>query len=297
MGHAAYFNASGWYLDAGTQTCIRAGSFTVSLWLQMKDVVGSAVSYLGTQNPDDANSLGFSFTQSYPPRGLNWSVSTGTSAAQEQIDNWYAQDTWMYVTAVFDRSQDRVRFYKNGIKIGEKPFNTNGLASPNLASFIFQTTPLLFGASGTTIYRGSSYQDEIMLWERALTEDEVFALHAYQGMPHSQGMAVEVPYLFLEPYAADVTDCNRVAQQIATNGYTFYACYAFGFNPLDPVARVTALISIDGAGHPVIDWTPKGPTLFHDHYRVEGKSDLSDPAWAPQTLGHRFYRVILDPGL
>lgn len=297
MGQGANLSAYGWYLDVGYPSAVQQGSFTVSLWIQMLDVVGSSVSYLGTQDPTDLSSLGFSFTQGYPPRCLNWSVNNAMWSACEQIDNWYAQDVWMYVTTVFDRAHDVVRMYKNGVKISQKTFNQNGLASPTLDDFDFQNNPLLFGASGTTSYRGSSYQDEIMLWGRALTEDEVTALHAYQGMPHSQGMAVEVPYLFLEPYVTDVSQCSAVAQQTAANGYTFYACYAFGFNPLDPVARINALISIDGAGNPVIDWTPKGPGIFDTHYHVEGKVDLSDPAWTPQTPSQRFFRVILDPGL
>lgn len=297
IGQAAHFSSYGWYLDAGYPSSVQYGSFTVSLWIQMSDVVGSTASYLGTQNSADFSSLGFSFTQSYPPRCLNWSVEDVTWPACDQIDNWYAQDTWMYVTAVFDRVHDVVWLYKNGVKIGQKTFNKNGLASPELNSFNFQNNPLLFGTSGTTSYRGSSYQDEIMLWDRALTEDEVTGLHAYQGIPHSQGMAVEVPYFFLEPYTADVSQCSAVAQQTAVNGYTFYACYAFGFDPLDPLARVTTLISIDGEGRPVIDWTPKGREIFDSHYHVEGKIDLSDPAWEPQTPGQHFFHVILNPSL
>ena len=37
--------------------------------------------------------------------------------------------------------------------------------------------------------------------------------------------------------------------------------------------------------------------LFGTNDRAVRQADLSDPAWAPQASGHRFFRVILDPAL
>ena len=74
-------------------------------------------------------------------------------------------DNWYHVVGTFDGKELRV--YLDGELVGEKPVPANGPV------MIWNDNPLEFGGrgTGTNVYKG--LLDELLVYDRALTEDEV----------------------------------------------------------------------------------------------------------------------------
>ena len=113
-----------------------------------------------------------------------------------------------------------------------------------------------------------------------------------------------VPYGWLDSYAAlQATDyflryylcCyNALAEHVAANGLSIAASFEKGLDP-DSAAtetNLTATISFDAFGAPVIGVTPKNTSLWS--YTVLGSEDLRD--WhSPTNSADRFFKVSVQP--
>ena len=112
-----------------------------------------------------------------------------------------------------------------------------------------------------------------------------------------------VPYGWLDNYAAlQATDyflryycgCyNALAEHVAANGLSVAASFEKGLDP-DSAAtetNLTATISFDAFGIPVIGVTPKNTSLWN--YTVLGSDDLR--GWHGRTATDRFFKVSVQP--
>ena len=188
---AASFSGSTWHISCGVLPCVRYGSFTVGLWLNTHEVMPTEAAFLGNKDWATSANLGFCLiaNRMWPVpstgatgRSLSWNVKSSDSSCTGDLYGWYAQDTWRYVTLVFDRENDAVSVYVNGELFGAKPFNAGGKMP--LASLDFGSLPLTFGTSGGVVssWRGRSSQDEITVWSRALSAEDVAQLYAKSGV-------------------------------------------------------------------------------------------------------------------
>ncbi len=117
--------------------------------------------------------------------------------------------------------------------------------------------------------------------------------------PETQSTPVSVPYTWLDEYQlGDGTTAGyeAAAESTAANGANYvWECYALGLDPTNETSRLTATISFDAAGNPVIGVDPSRPDHTPaDWYEVQGKTNLTD-SWKPQADGHRFFRVTITP--
>ena len=112
-----------------------------------------------------------------------------------------------------------------------------------------------------------------------------------------------VPYGWLDNYATLQTSdyflryycgCyNALAEHVATNGLPIAASFEKGLDP-DSTAtatNLTATISFDALGAPVIGVTPKNISLWN--YTVLGSENLRD--WHERTATDRFFKVSVQP--
>jgi len=74
-------------------------------------------------------------------------------------------DTWYHVVGTFD--SDNLRIYLDGELKGEKPVPANGPA------MIWNDNPIEFGGRGTAENSYKGLMDELVVYDRAITEDEV----------------------------------------------------------------------------------------------------------------------------
>lgn len=182
----AYDLDSTWLIDAGRPTCVNTGSFTVGLWFYKKSTNTGEDAFFGTQNWDSRTNPGFSVN--------NAGVAYGGA---DIIPIYDGVTHWQYLTVVVDRDAKSITTYRNGVQVGfaTLPIAYDKTVEGVYPSYLGDTMKLLFGDSGTPIatYDSDSYQDEIALWKRPLTANEVNALYnVHKGIVISKGAASSV---------------------------------------------------------------------------------------------------------
>lgn len=176
-----------WWLNVGRPKCVDTGDFTLGLWL--KDLnTSTSKALLGTQDWRIGTNKGFVLCKAGDGNLLIYAF--GGSTPKQVREKAFNTSTWHYVTLVFDRTNGFVTRYINGESLGTIPIAkpTDPVqGSTNYSTFIAAGMELLFGSSGSAdankTYMAESYQDEIAIWKRPLTADEVSALYTtYQGV-------------------------------------------------------------------------------------------------------------------
>ncbi|MFW9902105.1 MAG: DUF2341 domain-containing protein, partial [Candidatus Thorarchaeota archaeon] len=103
-------NPSDDHLDFGTE------SFTVSYWINFNQSTGDYQLPL-YKGGNMVSKPGYEFETTQIGTNLDMQVSDGTiHLKSSQVAIIY--DTWLYITGVVDRSQNRLKIYKNGMEVG-----------------------------------------------------------------------------------------------------------------------------------------------------------------------------------
>lgn len=93
-------------------------------------------------------------------------------------------DKWSHVAGVFDGAT--LSFYLNGKLVDSKNLKAAGLISPNTKTPIqHTTTPLIFGGDQGQSYGWKGRLDEVVLFNRALSADDIWRL--YDIVPRERG--------------------------------------------------------------------------------------------------------------
>lgn len=88
--------------------------------------------------------------------------------------------------------------------------------------------------------------------------------------------------------AEDLSGCRTASTNVWANGETGWASYVAGLTPTNPASHLLALIACSNS-MPSVTWTPDlGAARV---YTVEGKTNLTDAAWAATNSATRFFRV------
>ena len=148
---------------------------------------------------------------------------------------------------------------------------------------------------------------ESCYWDDKSSSGKYFCCKVYAS-PRGGGSCTTstdtpVPYGWLDKYAAlQASDyflryycgCyNALAEHVAANGLSIAASFEKGLDP-DGAAtetNLTATISFDALGAPVIGITPKNTSLWS--YTVLGSENLRD--WHERTAADRFFKVSVQP--
>lgn len=194
-GRAMHIDGSQWLINAGTPACVNTGSFTIGLWVNILDGQNAWYNICGTK--DWNNTWGLGFNLGNPGRLI--STWEGETSHLDQTLHAITPNTWQYLTMTFDRKNNTIAGYCNGGKVISRYWREGD--APTNQPFIADTMSLVFGDSGgasaTSKYPSNTYQDEIALWSRALTETEVIELYSVYGGVVPDGVT--------EPNTADAT--------------------------------------------------------------------------------------------
>lgn len=96
-------------------------------------------------------------------------------------------DAWSHVAGVFDG--EVLSFYLNGKRVDSKNLKTAGLIPANTDTPVqHTTTPLIFGGDQRQSYGWRGRMDEIVLYNRALSEDDIWRL--YDIVPRERGAII-----------------------------------------------------------------------------------------------------------
>jgi prepilin-type N-terminal cleavage/methylation domain-containing protein len=160
IGNGRRFNGSNTFVDIGTSASLRLQRFTISAWVAVADPAqpGTIFSHAG-----GGNDGGYVFWKSTSGEGslLILSKSTGGSCVST---SGIASEAFRHVVVTYDGSN--CRFYIQGSLVSTIPFTTT-----------FTGTR---GFIGTSDLNGAFFNgtiDEVGLWNRALSLDEIILLH------------------------------------------------------------------------------------------------------------------------
>ncbi len=180
IGSAATFtNAStsgqpnDWAVSLGNLEWIYSGSFSVSLWERTTGSTDGAI--LGNKNWSSGANVGWVIS-SLDPKNVNWNAAGGTRR-DIGLNPPFADGNWHLVTVTFNRAANQVLSYVDGIPVNTSDISPSGSASFNAG---FST---LVGGSGNGTYSGYADVDDLGLWTRVLTAQEVSGIYG-AGLNH-----------------------------------------------------------------------------------------------------------------
>lgn len=180
--------ASG-YIECGTDVDNTLNAFTVSLWfLNRMNPVNAAQDWVSCR---DGSSAGFTvrYNAEHPIAGsaINFMVHGRGVDFYGLTDSLHISNMYNHVTAVFRPDQEALLYYNAQLQT-----NIYGNAAPSPGNYVPSSNPLRFGAqSGTTMNYGHGIVDDVILFNRALSQQEIKALYdaqAYQYLAPFDGL-------------------------------------------------------------------------------------------------------------
>ena len=223
IGSAASFNnddadsppPSDWAVSLGNIEWLYNNSFSFAIWVNTTDTYGAL---LGNKDWYSGGNIGWVISQYY----VNWLNYTPVGAARHDIGNYpWADGTWHHVAATFDRDANLVTTYVDGTATTNAPLGTTGLES--LTPTAIMTT--LVGSSGNGDESAFGAVDDLGMWERPLSSQEILAIFV-QGL-HNQPLTTAntsaiKPFILNPP----------VAETRVEGLYTSFSVNAVGTAPL-----------------------------------------------------------------
>lgn len=171
-GKALNFDGTSDYINVPDSPSLRlTGNMTISAWVKIQSCPGSYAFILEKGDTDNDNYGLYLNSSCYPnfeytDSGSQYRVhvqSVGVGAVPGQ---------WTMLTFVYDDTNDRVRFYTNGV-MQQNIANANSLLGN-------QTSDLWIGRQnyGANYYYHTGGMDEVRIYNRALTDTEVASLYS-----------------------------------------------------------------------------------------------------------------------
>ena len=258
VGQAFSFDGTGDFVEVPHSANMNLAQFSVDTWVFIDPVVnaGQFNAFVGKSDGstvgggfwlahDARNEAGFPVTED----ALHFTVNGGPSGASDAfLKNSVPESGFYHLTGTFDGSQ--ARLYINGSLVATGP------AIPGIA---FNTFPLRIGAINLKERTGIDDRfegliDEVELFNRALTEAEIWAIFKAGPAGKRKPQPVEPPagmvsWWSADGHAMDIVDGNDGALQ---NGATFAdgkVGHAFSLDGVDDRAVVphSGDLNINGA--------------------------------------------------
>jgi hypothetical protein len=182
IGSAVTFNndasASGipsdWAVSLGDLESIYSNNWAFSLWVNLTNNLDGAL--LGNKDWTAGGNVGWVFAP-YNSLELNYFAASGPRRDIGGVNVRNGQ--WHHVAGVFNRDANTVYVYVDGTLATSSSLSLTGWESLTPATFSPNDT--LVGSSGYGPYSGAGSIDDLGIWKRTLTVNEVLAIYA-QGL-------------------------------------------------------------------------------------------------------------------
>jgi autotransporter-associated beta strand protein/YVTN family beta-propeller protein len=217
IGSAANFtNAStagqpnDWAVTLGNLEWIYAGSFSFSLWERTTTSSDGAI--LGNKNWTSGANVGW-VVSSLDPKNINWNAVGGTRR-DIGLNPPFSDGNWHLVTVTFDRAANQVISYVDGVAVSTSDISPSGSASFNAG---FST---LIGSSGNGTYSGYADVDDLGMWTRVLTAQEVSGIYAagLNHQPLTAALPGVPPAITTQPMNVSVTSGVNATFTVTASG-------------------------------------------------------------------------------
>ncbi len=259
IGNSAIFNNDGgagissdWAVSLGNIEWIYTNSWSFSLWVNATNANDGAL--LGNKDWYSGGNVGWVFD---PTRvdSLNY---TCDGANRYDIGTVSTLDgNWHNVVAVFDRDLNQVSYYVDGNLTASNNVGNTGYESLTPTGFPNDT---LVGSSGNDTWSGAGAIDDLGIWYRPLSAQEVLAV--YIAGANNQPLTAAVPgatkpLITGQPQGATVPEGFPFSFRVAATGSTplGYQWRKNGVNLAGATSStfaIPALISADAASYSVV---------------------------------------------
>src|SRR6266478_5452321 len=156
-----------WAISLGNLEWVYSGSFSVSLWERTSTSSDGAL--MGNKDWTSGANIGWVIS-SLDPKNLNYNAVNGTRRDVD-LNPPFSDANWHLVTVTFSRALNQVISYIDGLAANTSDISPSGAASFNAG---FST---LVGSSGNGSYSGAGDIDDLGIWNRVLTPQEISGIY------------------------------------------------------------------------------------------------------------------------
>ena len=156
---------SDWAITLGNIESVYSGDFSLALWVKTKSGSGA---WIGNKNWSSGGNIGYCL-DSYYDGFLNYCALYGSRV---DLGAAVRDGTWHHVAVVFSRIDNSVITFVDGTNAAQAVIGPVGNESLNAGY------PTLIGSTGPGYYAAKADLDDLGIWSRALSADEVSAIYS-----------------------------------------------------------------------------------------------------------------------
>jgi autotransporter-associated beta strand protein/YVTN family beta-propeller protein len=217
-----------WAITLGNLEWVYSNSFSVSLWERTAASGDGAL--MGNKNWTSGANVGWVIS-SLDTKNLNYNAVGGTRRDVD-LNPPFSDGNWHLVTVTFDRAANRVISYIDGLPVNSGDLSPSGAASLNAG---FNT---LIGGSGNGTYSGKGDIDDLGVWTRVLTAQEVAGIYG-AGLNNQ-------PLTTAAPGVPPLITAQPVNMNLCVGSTATFSVAATGSGPLSYQWRLNG-VNITGA--------------------------------------------------
>ena len=231
IGSAASFantSSSGqpndWAVSLGSLEGVYSNSFSVAFW--EKSSSGTDGALMGNKNWTSGANVGWVISI-LDAKNVNWNAAGGTRRDVD-LNPPFSDGNWHSVAVTFDRVANAVTCYIDGVAANASDISPSNTASLNAG---FNT---LVGSSGNGTYSGTADLDDLAVWNRVMTPQEIAAIYAAGliGRPLNYAVPGQAPVITNQPASVSVSSGGGVTFSVAASGPGNFS-YQWRFNGAD----------------------------------------------------------------
>ena len=236
IGSAAIFNNDGtspagwssdWAVSLGDVEWIYTNNWSFSLWVNLTNNLDGGL--LGNKDWTSGGDVGWVFAP-YNTVEVNYYAAPGPRHDIGGVN--VCDGNWHHVACVLNRDANTTYVYVDGNPTASAGVAVTGWET--LTPTTFSPNATLVGSSGNQAYSGAGAIDDLGIWPRTLTADEVLAIYAQglNGQPLTTAVAGTAirPLITAEPQGLTLFEGRRAALSVAATGSTplYYQWYKNG---------------------------------------------------------------------
>ena len=186
-----------WAVSLGSLERVYSNSFSVSLWERTTTSGDGAL--LGNKDWTSGANVGWVIS-SLDPKNLNYNALSGTRRDID-LNPPFSDGAWHLVTVTFDRATNRVTSYLDGLPVVTSDISPSGTASFNAG------LNTLVGSSGNGPYSAMADIDDLGIWTRVLSAQEVAGIYGagLNNQPLTTAAPGVAPTITTQPISVNVS--------------------------------------------------------------------------------------------
>ncbi len=227
-----------WAVTLGNLEWIYAGNFSLSLWIRTAAASDGAI--LGNKNWASGANVGWVISN-FDPKNVNWNAVGGTRR-DVGLNPPFSDGNWHLITVTFNRSANQVLSYVDGVVVSTSDISPSGSASFNAG------LNTLLGSSGNGVYSGHADVDDLGMWARVLSPQDVSGIYA-AGLNHLPLTAAQPgvpPTITTQPMNVTVASGMNATFTVVASGVGPFA-YQWRFNGTNLAGATNATLIVSPA--------------------------------------------------